>query len=291
MAAGFGMFGGQRNASFPMRQDPPQSRVVDNPFAGMNGPGAWISDWQNRFNAEAAQARAPETIATPQGFDNAGYLQGHSDVTSPDNWLRDDASAAAFGPASDALGAFHYAGWGQHEGRGSNFDPNAYLQLNPDVAEAISSGIFAEDSPDGPYTSAHDHFARNGWAEGRNVAMNYEEIPGYTPDFTGLNAERDRMQPLAQNQIRQQQSFNMMNGWGQENGVMNDDYTAAGFGQVSNETNPFGPGMGQPAFDISGGNSGISTDWLSGVYDPANQQQSGVFRPQQQNNGFGGWGF
>jgi hypothetical protein len=285
---GFGTFGGQRNTSFPMRQNPPQERVVTDPFAGMNGASGWETDWQNRFNEEAAREGEGASAGTPgtlvgQQFDNAGYLAANQDVTNQANW-QPEVGAAVFG-SNLPIGALHYGAWGQNENRsGVNFDANAYLTRNPDVAQAVNAGQFS---------SAQDHFAKFGWNEGRDVAQTYipgsPGSPGYTPDFTGLNAEKDRLQPMAQNQIRQQQSFDMMNGWGQENAVMGDDYTAAGFGQVSGETNPYGADMGQAAFDLSGGNDGISTDWLSGVYDPQQGQAAGVYRPQQ-NNAMGGWG-
>jgi hypothetical protein len=334
MAAGFGSFGGQRNVSFPMRQNPPQERVVTDPFADFGGSANWESDWQNRFNAEELRRRAPTpgsagtTVARPQTFDNAGYLGANSDVaaaTLPQSF-NNNSQSTAFDPqfyvdnnpdvkdaivrgdflsaqdhftrygvnenrptaaAQFASGAQHFGLHGAGENRsGANFDDAAYLNLNPDVAAAVGRGEFA---------SGADHFGRHGYNENRNVAQTFDVvgaspgIPGYTPDFTALNAEKDRLQPMAQNQIRQQQAYNMMDGFGQQNAVMGDDYTAAGFGQVSGETNPFAPAMGQAAFDLSGGNDGISTDWLSGVYDPQKGQAAGVYRPQQ-NNAMGGWG-
>jgi hypothetical protein len=290
---GFGNFGGQRNTSFPMRQNPPQERAVNDPFAGMGGAGGWESDWQNRFNEEASRARAATPgsagtmVARPQTFDSAGYLAANPDVGVQSNW-QPEVGAAVFGAGSGVdPAALHLAHWGASEGRGgSNFNEAQYLQLNPDVAAAVSSGQFS---------SGLDHFGMHGRSEGRNVAQTFDYVggsagdPGYTPDFTALNAEKDRMKPLAENQIRQQQAFDMMNGWGQQNAVMGPEYTQAGFGQVTGETNIAAPAMGQAAFDLSGGNEGISTDWLTGVYNPQQGQSVGVYRPLQ-GGGMGGWG-
>jgi hypothetical protein len=182
---GFGNFGGQRNTSFPMRQNPPQERAVNDPFAGMGGAGGWESDWQNRFNEEASRERAATPgsagtmVARPQTFDSAGYLAANPDVGVQSNW-QPEVGAAVFGAGSGVdPAALHLAHWGASEGRGgSNFNEAQYLQLNPDVAAAVSSG----SSQAGWITSACTDAAKAATSRRRSItSAEARAIPATRP--------------------------------------------------------------------------------------------------------------
>ena len=276
-----------RDAPYPVRQFAPQSGAVNDPLAGMGSFENWQDDWQNRYNAEQSRARPDTrrtvTTQTPQQFDAGGYMAANPDVNNPGNWNPEVAGALFPQSSGQNPAAFHYATFGSNEGRGgSNFNEQAYLDLNPDVAAAVQRGDFS---------SGLDHFGLHGRTEGRNVAQQTQTrtvgSAGYTPDFSLLNAERDQFEPLWQNQQRQQQAFNMMEGQGQRFGMMGEDYVNPGFGQVSGEVNPFSPDMGAGRAAVQGANDGISTDWLTGVYDPTQMQAMGVYRPRG-SYGFGG---
>jgi hypothetical protein len=67
---------------------------------------------------------------------------------------------------------------------------------------------------------------------------------GYVPDFTALNAERDKMLAMYENQTRQQQAYDtVLGGDGYIGGVMNERYTNPTAGQITGRTAGFG-GMG-----------------------------------------------
>lgn len=114
--------------------------------------------------------------------------------------------------------------------------------------------------------------------------------PGYTPDFTALNQERDFFEPLFENQTARQQAYDNMAGTNAPNAVLPEGYTNPGFGQVSGQTNPYGPALGAGRAAMEGGDDGISNDWLAGLYDPQNQQATGVYRPPNATGGLGGLG-
>ena len=171
--------------------------------------------------------------------------------------------------------------WNAEEGR--RRAPGYVQGLRPEMVETLpgAEGYQAEFSqydPNRPYSGGSHKTLQN--------VMGTLWDDGYTPDFTALDAERARYEPLFQNRERAQQSFNMMEGQGQRFGMMGPDYTNPGFGQVSGEVNPFSPDMGAGRAAVQGANDGISTDWLTGVYDPTQMQAMGVYRP----GGLGGLG-
>lgn len=242
---GFGL-----GSSFPMRYEAPESTSV----AYLPDAETWQTDWEKRRAAEAARARSA-TAPMAQGFDNSGYLAANPDVANPNSWQ--------FGMPTAPVGAYHYGAHGAGEGRtGSNFDAAKYLQLNPDVAAAVARGEFA---------SAADHFGRHGWTEGRAVNMTAGS-PGYKPNYAALNAEQDRMMPLFESQIAQQQAYNNMIGNGQQNAVIGPGYTDPNFGQVDGQI-----GDGKPPAV-----PGVDPSWSSGVYNP-----QGTYDPQRKS----GWGW
>lgn len=101
-------------------------------------------------------------------------------------------------------------------------------------------------------------------------------IAPYVPDFSALDAERVRMMPLFQNQTRQQQGYDSMRGWGQENAVMGADYTSPTFGQITGD-----PTGGQGASPLSG----IGQGALNGVYNPG-ATSAGVYGSSRRSS----WG-
>jgi hypothetical protein len=282
---GFGGFG----ASFPTRINAPQSQTVENPIAGMSHKG-WEGDWQNRYNAEEARRGQGASAATPGrtvgvGWDEAGYLASNEDVSNPNNW-NEGVRDTVFSPGFQSPGAFHFSTFGQNENRaGSNFDADAYLRHNPDVAAAVERGEF---------TDAAHHFGIHGRSEGRTVNERYipgnAGSPGYTPDFTALNAERDKFEPIFQNNTRRQQAFDNMAGLAAPNALLPEGYTGAGFGQVSGDVSPGAMALGQGRAMVDGAVDGVSNDFLTGVYDPRMQQATGVYRPPGSRGGMGGLG-
>src|SRR5690606_29019552 len=92
---------------------------------------------------------------------------------------------------------------------------------------------------------------------GSHIVQTEDYDPGYTPDFSALYAERDRVVPYIENYNRQQQAYNWMQGGNQENAVMSPEYAQAGFNTITGMSNPYaGPG------EISG----VDMDWAQGVY-------------------------
>lgn len=80
-----------------------------------------------------------------------------------------------------------------------------------------------------------------------------------------------------ENQLRQQQAYDWMQGANQENALMSPDYAKAGFNTITGLTNPYAGPEG----------SGASMDWASGVYDPNTQSGTGTYQPSWQRTNFG----
>lgn len=245
----FGGFGlGGLGLNYPMRDKVPESAAL----SLLPNQDDWLADWEKRRAAEAAKAR-PAVNPAPQLFDNSGYLKANPDVADPANW------GGSF--PGNPVGAYHYGVHGAGENRsGTNFDEAKYLQMNPDVAAAVARGEFS---------SGLEHFGRHGWNEGRYVNMT-PGSPGYTPNFGALNAEKNKMMPLFENQTRQQQAYDWMEGAHQQNAIMSPEYANAGFNTITGMSNPYaGPGQ----------IDGVSMDWAQGVYDPTTQRGTGTYNP------------
>lgn len=97
--------------------------------------------------------------------------------------------------------------------------------------------------------------------------------PGYTPDFSALNAEKDQMTQRYDAFQRQNQAYNVMNGNGMLNGVLSDAYAGPNYGQINTAG---GTGVGQDP------TSGVNMDW-TGVYNP----QTGSGAVGQARRGWG----
>lgn len=98
-----------------------------------------------------------------------------------------------------------------------------------------------------------------------------EVVPGYTPDFSGLDAEREQMMGRYNQQAINQQSYDAMSGNGQINGVLGPNYADPNFGQVT------GAQMngGQPEGDMA---------WADGLYNPSGSYSTAPLNPK-------GWSF
>lgn len=99
--------------------------------------------------------------------------------------------------------------------------------------------------------------------------------PGSAPDFTELNREKALIDQTREAGIRNQQAYQSMTGWGQQNGVIGPDYSNPNFGTVS--------GQGAPQINVP---AGIDMGWASGMYDP---NFNGVFGSNGQPRNR--WGF
>lgn len=122
-----------------------------------------------------------------------------------------------------------------------------------------------------------------------------------TPDLRYLQApamlayledKKRQMMPLMEAQTTNQQAFDSMNGWGQQNAVIGPDYTRPNFGTINGD---FGQTlMGEPMLQqdrpgFTGGNF-ADPEALAGMSDPWSWT-SGVFNPQDGVTGvYGGSG-
>jgi hypothetical protein len=116
-------------------------------------------------------------------------------------------------------------------------------------------------------------------ADGNGLSLSQIFVPGQaavTPDFSGLNAEKDKMAPVYNNQAAQQQAYNGMLGNGQLNAIPGADYSVPGFGQITGNSNPY-------SVDVP---SGVNLPQGSGTYGAG--QQTGVYNPQQTSKQY--WG-
>ena len=263
-AAQGGMGGGrgfgsppQRNTPFPARQNAPSGQVVNNPLAGMGSMQDWQTDWQNRYN------QTPRTLTR--------------NTTTAPQWSQMVPGATGSSPANQQTMSDNIL---------------AGLLSGSDLPEEEAQSLIGWQFPTGvDWTQGSAYDPARG-AAGMGASHRVMTDPGETrqysapnPAYQALLDERNQFEPLFQNQQRQQQAFNMMEGQGQRFGMMGEDYVNPGFGQVSGEVNPFSPDMGAGRAAVQGANDGISTDWLSGVYDPTQMQAMGVYRPR------GGYGF
>jgi hypothetical protein len=108
------------------------------------------------------------------------------------------------------------------------------------------------------------------------------------PEWSRLdNMRQDATNQRTENQTRQQQAYDFgMMGGNAKNGLLNQDYSQAGYGQIS----------GQPqsgAFGADGGTQlgGVDNSFISGAYNPSNS--GAVYNPNPfsaQNYDPTGWG-
>lgn len=115
---------------------------------------------------------------------------------------------------------------------------------------------------------------------GQSGADAYTATAQGMPDFAPFQARMDAIaRPFNENQTRQQQAYDWMQGGNQQNALMSPDYAKAGFNTITGTSNPnAGPGQIE----------GVDMGWAQGVYDPATQQGTGTYQPTwQRNTGFG----
>lgn len=245
MAAGFGAFGGLGGLGAPMRNATPNSNMVASPFADWGGsPEAWQADWQKRYDAEAAKARAPtgyktQLVPGAEGYDAKAAAPFHEQT-------RNQMLTDLFGDNAAQAGAA--------------------IAADPTLANSLQ--WFSPES---------FNFAPHGASA---VSESYDYDPGYSPDFSALTAEKERLTPLVEPQLRQQQAYDWMQAGQQENALMSPHYANAGFNTITGMSNPnAGPGQ----------IDGVGMDWAKGVYDPTTQQGTGTYQPAWQRNTNFGW--
>lgn len=237
---------GFSNYTYPQRREAPvASASPASPFADFGGSAqAWEADWQRRYDEEAAKARP-----------GAGWA--HQLVSSAPGY-----NAAEAAP-------FHAQ---QRDTLGSVFDRMAQGAVAWSPQEMAESRDRFIDMKMQSYTDP----TRTGGGSHYVQSPNYD--PGYMPNFSALEAEKARLGPHAEPQMRQQQAYDWMQGGNQENAVMSPDYAQAGFNTITGMSNPYaGPG------EISG----VDMDWAQGVYDPTTQRGTGTYQPTYQRTGFG----
>jgi hypothetical protein len=99
---------------------------------------------------------------------------------------------------------------------------------------------------------------------------------GYAPDMRALMAERDQIDLTRQAGITNQQAYDSMRGWGQNNGVMAPNYGEAGFGQVN--------GVNGDPYALQGDTQGLDMSWTDGIYSAQNPG-AGVYSAQNAGAG------
>jgi hypothetical protein len=126
------------------------------------------------------------------------------------------------------------------------------------------------------------------------------DSPGYTPDFSALNAEKAAKEAefaaARERQNRQQQAYSQQLGSNFAGGIINDSYQTPFGGQITGQSSPFGNDPGMPGVTMP-----WAQPWGTPGYGGATGGQSiGGYSPQgigaqnnQQSGGFGsgsGWG-
>lgn len=229
IGGGFGGLGGLggMGASFPTRYTAPESQAV----GYLPDADTWKSEWQKRYDAEAARRGQGARAAGPSKQDFIAQ-QLRSAAAAPDPTL-------TWQLEKDIPAFTDYFMGGK--GYGSAMGDVAKFGLG-----------------DATYNEIMNYKPRAATA-------------GYQPNFSGLNAERDQMTPLFASQTRQQQAYNGMMGNGQENGVIGPEYTAPDFGQVNGDFGQGEMGAQAPAVDMSWSNGVYSPlPGASGVYGASN---------------------
>lgn len=143
-----------------------------------------------------------------------------------------------------------------------------FIDLNGD-GMADPPGSFRDVTGDGMADPSGWNFTYRGNGGGSGPLFN---SPTYAPDFSALDAERERMMAAYDNQARQQQSYNGMLGNGQINGILGPNYADPNFGQVTGSQ----PQQQAPA--------GVDMSWAD-VYQPGDTFTA----PRQRPSGWGLW--
>lgn len=220
--SGFGSLGGLGGRpggfgmSYPTRVGAPNSQAIDY----VRPREEWEPDFDARWKAEAARASGPSmSWVTPQ--------QSQPDApTGAVNWR-------------DSTGVSN--SWGD------GIEPNSYIQQNrhlysadapiPVIGQTMTVGANPNYNPSAPYPTWGPTFETNGY---QGVLPPYEAPkpyqvfnPGYTPDFSALEREKEKMMGLYDAQARQQQAYDVMSGGHQINGIMGPNYSDPNFGRIT----------------------------------------------------------
>jgi len=195
-----------------------------------------------------------------RGRENAGYaLKGF-------NYLRDNpvinqaqgVGQGATGLLAGALGVPGYGGGSPTSGGGGGFNPSAYLEANPDVAQAFATnpGPANEIGITSPEQWAQYHYETHGMNEGRPTGMSGgASASGGAAGGSG-NPAFDAFQRSTGYQARLRDGTNAITGSAATRGMLNS-------GATLKALNQFGQEQAQQSFnDYLGLLGGLSSQGL-----------------------------
>lgn len=220
--AGFGGLGGLGGSSYPQRFGSPNSEQIKTPDEYQKEQQAWIDQMMGKASRVA------------------------------DRDLYREAGGSAY---SNFLGDYG-------NGKGVSEVNAKYLGLAPidnrDAWVNAGSSMKVANPTGGNFNLSNwiePEFAAAQQRQAADMAAIQKQIDERTATFNTDMAQR------GENQTRQQQSYDSMNGWGQLNGVMGPNYTDPNFGQISGQAG--GP-LTAPTMP-----NGVDPSWTSGVFDPS----------------------
>lgn len=279
---------GFNSFSTPSRTTAPSSSAVATPFADFGGSAlTWESDLKRRYEQEALRAAqppsredvyvelVPQSDVTQGWYENplrAPHYEELLKTVTRDMFNSYNTGASPFGSALTDQGYSEVGDylWDKvvpYLDTTKTFAPhlaaqdaNGISEFNPTALNAFDSHVKSALNAYLPGTSGGSHLVKSQvWST-------------YKPDFASLDAEKARLSPLAEQQMRQQQAYDWMQGGQQQNAIMSGDYANAGFNTITGMSNPY---AGPDAASLTG----IDTDWLQGVYDPNTQRGTGTYNP------------
>ncbi len=198
---------------------------------------------------------------TRQGTPNSGHVMSDDEFTA--DWMAKQPNQYIETPTGEmtapTVGRDHYDG---RIARLVAMDPGAFGSRDaydgrvPETPEQQQARLDFAANPSAAIQASRtpiiDSSANPAWADWNN---NFESAQGLRQE----------------NQTRQQQAYGQMTNNGAENGLIPQNYSQAGFGQVSGQNS---------AFNSDGGTQlgGVDNSWTSGAYTPQ-QGGSGVYQP------------
>ena len=205
----------------------------------------WMKDWQARYDAEAARRGQGASAGGPSQEEYIRTVLTSTQPSGPVTWQP--------GKDVDAFTRHLTTGGQLYYGDG---------QVGEEVARhALGNSLYDQ-------------------------LRNYKPAApsaGYVPNFTALNAEKNKMTPLFSAQTRQQQAHDSMVGNNQQNGVIGEGYTAPNFGQIDGD---FGQsGMGAQANQ----QNSIDMSWTDGTYNPQGSGGGVYSGPSRRKTEWGLW--
>jgi hypothetical protein len=265
--ASYGSLGGLGGSamSFPMRgNQPPTSQAVDY-LAGRN---QWETDFGGRWDAMMSERAKLEQ---QQRTNMDAMSRANSSSSAP------PAPPPSYSLAQGPGGL--ESSFSDYQSYRDSFQPQ--VVSGPSHAEMFASlgldpmGTSGQSGAGGPPVIGGSALS------GPRPAA---PVSAYQPvDFSRidarkaeLEAERGRLLPMYENQTRQQQAYDSMRGWGQENAVMGPNYQEANFGQISGDPNG---GMGaSPLSGVNGTQSGVYSagGTTAGVYGAPRRSNWGL---------------